>query len=75
MKVVAHMTKGENNPKAVLTDEEVEQLRSLRESEDHLPRNKRFWTGERLAEKFEISVRQVWNILGYKQRTLSADEE
>lgn len=69
------MTKGENNPRAVLTDDEVEQLRSLRDSEAHLPRAKRYWTAPRLAEKFEVSVRQVWNYLSYTQRVLSKEED
>ena len=69
------MTSGENNPRAALTDDEVELLRSLRDSEAHLPKRKRYWTGPRLAEKFDISVRQVWNIVHYHQRTLNAGEE
>lgn len=68
------MTKGENNPRATLTDDEVEQLRTLYESEQHLAKRQRYWTGPRLAEKFEISLRHVWNILSYKQRVNSADD-
>jgi hypothetical protein len=69
------MTSGENNPRAALTDDEVELLRSLRDSEAHLPQRKRYWTGRRLADKFEISVRQVWNIVHYHQRTLNAGRD
>ena len=68
------MTKGELNPRAVLSDDEVELLRSLRDGEAHLPRARRYWTAPRLAEKFEISVRHVWYILSYKQRVQSADD-
>lgn len=67
------MTKGELNPRAVLTDDEVEQIRQLWDSEAHLPKGKRFWTGKRLAEKFEISERHVRNIVGYHQRVLGAE--
>lgn len=67
------MTRGENNPQAQLTDDEVELLRSLRESEANTPRAKRYWTARRLAEKFEISRRQVWNILSYSQRRLGGE--
>lgn len=68
------MTRGENNPRAVLTDDEVERIRSLRDSEADQPRSKRFWTIKRLAEKFEVSTRQIDNILAYKQRTMSAED-
>jgi hypothetical protein len=69
------MTRGENNPRAALTDEEVELLRSLRDSEAHLPKRRRYWTGAKLAEKFDITERQVWNILGYHQRVQTAGDQ
>lgn len=62
------MTSGENNPRAVLTDDEVDQLRTLYEQDRDKPRSERFWTGPRLAEKFEISIRNVWYIVGYQRR-------
>lgn len=62
------MNKGENNPNAVLTDDEVELMRTLRDSERGVPRAKRVWTQAKLAEKFDISVRHVKNILSYRQR-------
>lgn len=68
------MTRGENNPRAMLTDDEVELLRSLRDSEAHLPRAKRHWTASRLAEKFDITPRHVWRILTYRQRIASIDD-
>jgi hypothetical protein len=64
---------GENHTNAKLTDDEVELLRSLRESELHLTTQKRFWTLRRLAEKFEISRRQVVNIVGYHHRVSRED--
>ena len=68
------MTRGEENPMAQLTDDDVELMRSLREAEQHLPKHMRHWTARRLAEKFEVSRRQVWNILSYKQRVLGGGE-
>jgi hypothetical protein len=68
------MTRGENNPQAQLTDDEVELIRSLRDSESHMPRHRRYWTAPRLAKKFDISTRQVWNILSYRQRVLSGED-
>ena len=61
-------TKGENNPRAVLSDGEVELMRQLFEADRVLPAGQRHWTAPRLAEKFEVSVRHVWNIVGYRQR-------
>lgn len=67
------MTKGELNPRAVLTDDDVETIRQLWDSEEGVPKGKRFWTGARLAEKFEISERHVRNIVGYHQRVLGGE--
>lgn len=67
------MTKGELNPRATLTDDEVEQIRQLWDSEEGVPKGQRFWTGARLAEKFEISERHVRNIVGYHQRVLGGE--
>lgn len=68
------MTRGEENPRATLTDDEVELMRALRDGEEQIPKRERYWTGPRLAEKFDVSVRQVWNILGYHQRRQGADD-
>lgn len=66
-------TRGENNPRATLTDGDVELLRSLFEADRDLPAAQRHWTAPRLAAKFEISVRHVWNLVGYKQRVSGAE--
>lgn len=62
------MTRGENNPNAALTDVEVDQMRDLYEADRHKPRKDRYWTAPRLAEKFEVTLRHVWYILGYQRR-------
>lgn len=62
------MTSGENNPRAVLTDDEVDQMRDLYEADRHKPRADRYWTAPRLAEKFEVSLRHVWYVLSYERR-------
>ncbi len=64
---------GQAHGRAVLTDEEVERIRALRESELGLPPASRFWTTRRLAEKFEVSRRQVVNIVHYRQRVSRED--
>lgn len=64
---------GQYHGRAVLTDEEVEQMRALRESELHMRPVDRYWTLERLAEKFEISRRQVVNITCYIKRVSRTD--
>lgn len=69
------MNRGEQNPQAQLTDDEVEQIRALRESEEGQPRSKRYWTYARLAEKFEVSRKHIHNILSYRQRVLTADDQ
>lgn len=62
------MTRGENNPRAQLSDDEVDMLRDLYEADRYKHRSVRFWTAPRLAEKFEISLRAVWYILSYERR-------
>lgn len=62
------MRSGENNPQATLTDDEVDMLRDLFDEDRHKPRAERYWTAPRLAEKFEISVRHVWYIIGGQRR-------
>lgn len=62
------MTRGENNPRATLSDDEVDMLRTLYEVDRYKPRAERFWTAPRLAEKFEITLRSVWYILSYERR-------
>lgn len=68
---------GESNPRAELSDADVELMRQLWDSEAHLlshkDRRKKFWTRRRLAEKFEVSERQVENIVYYLQRTSRCD--
>ena len=62
------MPRGEDNPQAQLSDEEVEMIRALYARDRHRPRAERVWTGPELALKFEISVRHVWYILSYQRR-------
>lgn len=63
------------NPRTVLTEDEVDKIRDLYEGDQHLPRPKRYWTGPRLAEKFEISLRYVRYIIACERRYKSHDEE
>lgn len=51
---------GQNHPKAVLSDHEVELMRQLRET-DH-------WSYGRLAKKFEVSKTLVASICRYRTR-------
>ena len=67
------IARGQDHGRAVLTDDEVDAMRNLRDSELHLPPATRYWTLDRLAEKFEISRRQVVNIVGYIQRASRED--
>lgn len=67
------IVRGQDHGRAVLTDEEVDHMRNLWDSEQHISRHKRYWTMDRLAEKFEISRRQVVNIVGYIQRASRGD--
>lgn len=60
--------KGENNPRAQLSDDDVDMLRTLYEEDRQLPREQRQWTATRLAEKFEISLRYVRYLLSYQRR-------
>lgn len=62
------MTSGENNPQAKLSDDEVELLRTMWEADRELPRAERQWSATTLAEKFEISVRHLWYIVGNQRR-------
>lgn len=62
------MRRGEENPRAVLTDEEVDMIRELFEEDRDKPRGERYWTYDRLSEKFEVSRRHIANIVGYHQR-------
>lgn len=61
---------GERHGRAILSDTDIDLMRELYESEPrgHKLRAGRYWTLDRLAEKFEISRRQVANIVGYDQR-------
>lgn len=67
------IARGQDHGRAVLTDDEVDAMRALRDSELHLRPAIRYWTLDRLAEKFEISRRQVVNIVGYIQRASRED--
>ncbi|MET3122622.1 ribosome-binding protein aMBF1 (putative translation factor) [Oxalobacteraceae bacterium GrIS 2.11] len=51
---------GQNHPKAVLSDREVELLRHLREVEG--------WSYNKLAKHFEILKAQVQKICTYRRR-------
>lgn len=62
------MRSGEENPQATLTDGEVDQLRDLFEADRYKAKGERYWTAPRLAEKFEISLRHVWYIIGGQRR-------
>lgn len=64
---------GESNPRCTISDEDVDMLRDLYEADRWQPRATRYWTISRLQEKFELSRRQVFNIVGYHQRA-SRDE-
>ena len=66
------MTSGENNPRATLSDGEIEMIRTLYEGDRDKPKAERHWTASRLAEKFETSLRNVWYIVGYHRRVQSA---
>ena len=59
---------GEANGRTILGDNEVELLRTLREEELVLPGQRRYWTYDRLAEKFEISKRHVIELVLYRKR-------
>ena len=60
---------GERNSNAALSNADVDMMRDLYEED------KSYWTPKRLAEKFEISKRQVNNIVGYHQRVQREDED
>jgi hypothetical protein len=60
--------KGEQSTQAVLSDAEVEQIRTLYERDRDKPRAERYWTLPRLAEKFETSLRNVNYIVRYQRR-------
>lgn len=62
------MTRGESNPNAILTDDEVDRMRDLYEQDRSKPKSERYWTGPRLAEKFEVSLRHVRYVLSYERR-------
>lgn len=69
------MNSGENNPRAKLTDDDVDQIRDLYEADRFTVFAQRYWTLQRLAEKFEISRRQVINIVTYRQRVRTVDDD
>lgn len=60
MKQVVTGLKGEDHPKAILTDGEVEHLRRLYEEGG--------WGYKRLAAKFEVSRESVRDIVKYRRR-------
>lgn len=69
------MTSGESNPRAKLTDDDVDAMRDLYEADRFKPNAQRYWTLGRLAEKYEVSRRHVINIVTYRQRVPTLDDE
>lgn len=65
---------GEENPRAQLSDDDVELIRQLFEASRFDPVKTRFWTVGRLAEKFEVSQRHIYNIVSYRQRVAPLDD-
>ncbi len=55
----ANLRRGENHPKAKLTDHEVELMRQMREQG---------YGYKKLSEKFETSVRTIRDICNYDTR-------
>ena len=68
------MTSGENNPRAELSDAEVDHIRDLYEEDRGKPRAERYWTAPRLAEKFEVSLRHIWYIISGERRAGGIEE-
>lgn len=60
---------GERNGRARLTDDEVDEMRSLREDEIILPGKPRYWTYKRLAQRYGVSRSSVQMICEYMRRT------
>lgn len=60
--------RGERNGRVKISDSDVDMMRELYEGDRKKPPGERYWTIERLVEKFEISRRQVFHIVGYHQR-------
>lgn len=69
------MTSGESNPRATLTDDDVDQIRDLYEADRFKAFAVRYWTLGRLSEKFEVSRRHIINIVTYRQRVRTLDDE
>ena len=55
---------GEYHPRAKLTDEDVELIRQLRESDPPMPMRE-------IAAKFEVSVGTVHDVVSYRRRATS----
>lgn len=54
--------------KNVLTDAEVELIRNLYEADRYKLRKERFWTPQRLAEKFECHRDTIQKYVAYRRR-------
>lgn len=59
---------GMSNGRAVLTDAQVEELRTLREEEVILPGKRRVWTYTRLAARFGITARYAIMVCNFERR-------
>lgn len=65
---------GERNGRARLTDEQVEELRTLREEEIVMPGKPRYWTHARLAQRYGISRRYAVMLCSFQYRSGVPDE-
>lgn len=65
---------GMHNGRAVLTDAQIDELRSLREDEIILPGKKRVWSYRRLAACFGVSRRYAIMLCNYEYRHGVPDE-
>jgi ribosome-binding protein aMBF1 (putative translation factor) len=59
---------GDSHHRSVLTDREVELIRSMYETDRDRPRAERVWSYRALALKFEVSKSTVQHIVGYRRR-------
>lgn len=83
---MARAQHGERNGRCVLSDRDVELIRQLWDSETEqrkadLPLRLRpgaprsaYWTTAQLAITFEVSVRQIANIISYRHRGVTSDQ-
>ena len=66
---------GERHGMASLTDDDVDMMRDLYEADRFKTKATRYWSLQRLAEKFEVSRRHVINIVTYAQRVRTVEDE